>query len=171
MCGRAADAPVSARSYLLLVNPQVLAKAGMNPEDVVTAMCLSCGIPTVVSGLLGNLPFVMAPGLGLSAYLTYGLVGDGSMTWQEAMGCILIAGLIMAVLTVTDLVTKSMKHVPQRRRLYTIEEIDTLCEAAIRTARFGQQLADYVRLMAFCGVGAKRLFTSAGPTSIGNRSN
>ena len=46
---------------------------------------------------------------------------------------------------------KSMKHVPQRRRLYTIEEIDTLCEAAIRSARFGQQLADYVRLMAFCG--------------------
>ena len=126
MCGRAADAPVSARSYLLLVNPQVLAKAGMNPEDVVTAMCLSCGIPTVVSGLLGNLPFVMAPGLGLSAYLTYGLVGDGSMTWQEAMGCILIAGLIMAVLTVTDLVTKSMKHVPGHIKLATIIGIGLL---------------------------------------------
>ena len=51
------------RSYLLLVNPQVLAKAGMNPEDVVTAMCLSCGIPTILSGLFGNLPFVMAPGV------------------------------------------------------------------------------------------------------------
>ena len=47
----------------MLVNPQVLAKAGMNPEDVVTAMCLSCGIPTILSGLFGNLPFVMAPGV------------------------------------------------------------------------------------------------------------
>ena len=41
----------------------MLAKAGMNPEDVVTAMCLSCGIPTILSGLFGNLPFVMAPGV------------------------------------------------------------------------------------------------------------
>jgi xanthine/uracil/vitamin C permease (AzgA family) len=75
------------RSYLLLINPQVLAKAKMNPEDVVTSMCLSCGIPTLLSGLFGNLPFVMAPGLGLSAYLTYGLCkeakeGAGGMTWQ-----------------------------------------------------------------------------------------
>lgn len=46
---------------------------------------------------------------------------------------------------------KSMKHVPQRRRLYAIEEIDAICEAGIRAARFGQQLADYIRLMAFCG--------------------
>ena len=56
-------APPARGSYLLLVNPQVLAKAGMNPEDVVTAMCLSCGIPTILSGLFGNLPFVMAPGV------------------------------------------------------------------------------------------------------------
>jgi AGZA family xanthine/uracil permease-like MFS transporter len=115
-------------SYLLLVNPQVLGKAGMNPEDVVTAMCLSCGIPTLLSGLCGNLPFVMAPGLGLSAYLTYGLVGASvsPMTWQEAMGCIFIAGIIMALLTVTDLVTKSMKYVPGHIKLATIIGIGLL---------------------------------------------
>jgi len=123
-------------SYLLLVNPQVLAKAGMNPEDVVTAMCLSCGIPTILSGLFGNLPFVMAPGLGLSAYLTYGLVAlDDSgaptkgMTWQETMGCVLIAGGIMSVLTVTDLVTKSMKFVPGHIKLATIIGIGLLLAA------------------------------------------
>lgn len=113
-------------SYLLLVNPQVLAKAGLKPEDVVTSMCLSCGIPTLLSGIFGNLPFVMAPGLGLSAYLTYGLVLKGNMTWQESMGCILIAGGIMALLTVTDLVTKSMKYVPGHIKLATIIGIGLL---------------------------------------------
>ena len=105
----------------------------MNPEDVVTSMCLSCGIPTVISGVFGNLPFVMAPGLGLSAYLTYGLVAldengvpTKGMTWQETMGCILIAGVIMAFLTVTDLVTKSMKFVPGHIKLATIIGIGLL---------------------------------------------
>jgi len=103
-CARTHDCPcphLNATSYLLLVNPQVLAKAGLNAEDVVTSMCLSCGIPTLISGIFGNLPFVMAPGLGLSAYLTYGLVLKKIMTWQESMGCILIAGLIMGFLSVT----------------------------------------------------------------------
>jgi AGZA family xanthine/uracil permease-like MFS transporter len=67
----------------------------------------------------------MAPGLGLSAYLTYGLTAKG-MLWQEAMGCILIAGVIMALLTVTGLVTTSMRYVPGHIKLATIIGIGLL---------------------------------------------
>eukprot|EP00290_Baffinella_frigidus_P019879 CAMPEP_0180220428 /NCGR_PEP_ID=MMETSP0987-20121128/19105_1 /TAXON_ID=697907 /ORGANISM="non described non described, Strain CCMP2293" /LENGTH=467 /DNA_ID=CAMNT_0022181315 /DNA_START=60 /DNA_END=1459 /DNA_ORIENTATION=+ len=119
-------------SYMLLVNPQVMGAAGIDPSDVVTATCLSCAIPTIIVGLFGNLPFVMAPGLGLSAYFTYGLVlkpgagGAPGMTWEQALGCVFISGAIMLLLSVTFLVERAMVLVPSYVKLSTIIGIGML---------------------------------------------
>lgn len=65
-------------SYILLVNPQLLAKMGVPSTDIVVSTALSASIGTITVGLYGNLPFGLASGVGLSAYLTYGLVlGEG----------------------------------------------------------------------------------------------
>ena len=76
-------------------------------------------------GLLGNLPFVMAPGLGLTAYFTYGLVNRKdrdatAMTWQAGLACFFIAGAAMLVLSVSFLVQRSMALVPGHIKLGTI---------------------------------------------------
>jgi adenine/guanine/hypoxanthine permease len=100
-----------------------LAKAGIDADDVSTSTCLCCCIPTLIVGLLGNLPFVMAPGLGLSAYFTYGLVNrkdSTAMTWQAGLACVFIAGAAMLVLSLTLLVQRSMALVPGHIKLGTI---------------------------------------------------
>ena len=76
--------------------------------------CLNFHVPMLLHphshvGLLGNLPFVMAPGLGLTAYFTYGLVNRKdrdatAMTWQAGLACFFIAGAAMLVLSVSFLV-------------------------------------------------------------------
>jgi xanthine/uracil/vitamin C permease (AzgA family) len=72
----------------------------------------------------GNLPFVMAPGLGLSAFFTYGLVVKSDPTtavsWEKAIGFVFISGVAMVVLSVTFLVERSMKYVPNHIKLGTI---------------------------------------------------
>jgi adenine/guanine/hypoxanthine permease len=72
---RAGTASFLTLSYLLLVNPQLLARAGV--PNALFATAVSSALACAIVGLLGNLPVAMAPGLGLSAYLTFGLVLAG----------------------------------------------------------------------------------------------
>ena len=65
----------------------------------------------------------MAPGLGLSAYFTYGLVNrkdSTAMTWEAGLSCVLFAGIAMLILSITFLVQVSMRYVPGHIKLGTI---------------------------------------------------
>ena len=57
-------------SYIIFVNPAILAKAGMDAEAVLVATCISAAIGTLLIGLLANFPFAQAPGMGLNAFLS-----------------------------------------------------------------------------------------------------
>ena len=61
-------------AYILLVNPRILADAGMPVEDVTVATALSAAVATLLMGLYAKFPFAAAPGMGLNAYFTYGVV-------------------------------------------------------------------------------------------------
>ena len=67
-------------SYVILVNPQLLSLAGVPASSCVVATCLSSALGCFLCGVVGNLPFGLAPGMGLSAYLVYGLVLGGVMS-------------------------------------------------------------------------------------------
>lgn len=71
-------------SYILLVNAQVLNVIGVKASDIVIGTSLSSGAGTMICGLFGNLPFGLAPGIGLSAYLAYGLVLENGLTLSQA---------------------------------------------------------------------------------------
>ena len=71
-------------SYILLVNAQVLNVIGVKASDIVIGTALSSGAGTMICGLFGNLPFGLAPGIGLSAYLAYGLVLENGLTISQA---------------------------------------------------------------------------------------
>jgi AGZA family xanthine/uracil permease-like MFS transporter len=60
--------------YILFINPQILALAGMPATDVAIATAMGAAIACIIMGLYANYPFALAPGMGLNAYFTYGVV-------------------------------------------------------------------------------------------------
>ena len=100
-------------SYVLLVNPQILSLAGIPSGDVVVGTCVSSAVGCLVCGIFGNLPFGLAPGMGLSAYITYGLVLSNSLSSRQALTACLVAGVLQGVFAVTGVSRGVMFVVPQ----------------------------------------------------------
>lgn len=91
-------------------------------RQLITATALSSFIACVAMGFGANLPFALAPGMGLNAYFTYDVVGyhgTGKVKWQTAMAAIFIEGLLFVVLAVTGLRTKLAKAIPESVRIAT----------------------------------------------------
>ena len=61
-------------------------------QDVLIATAVSSSIASIMMGLFGNLPFALGPGMGLSAYLAFGLVLSGAMTATQALTSTLLSG-------------------------------------------------------------------------------
>eukprot|EP00793_Prasinoderma_coloniale_P006837 PRCOL_00001668-RA len=91
-------------------------------RQLITATALSSFVACVAMGFGANLPFALAPGMGLNAYFTYDVVGyrgTGSVKWQTAMAAIFIEGLLFVVLAVTGLRVKLAKAIPESVRIAT----------------------------------------------------
>jgi len=110
---RAGTASFLTLSYLLLVNPSIMDSAGVSQDDALLATALSAAIACFIVGFLGNLPFGCAPGIGLSAYLAYGLVQAELCTLQEALTVCWWSGIVVILITLSGLVGLLMKIVPQ----------------------------------------------------------
>lgn len=87
-------------AYIIFVNPLILADAGMDHGAVFVATCLAAAIGTLIMGLYANYPVALAPGMGLNAYFTYGVVLGLGYTWQAALGAVFLSGLIFIVISV-----------------------------------------------------------------------
>lgn len=94
-----------AMAYILFVNPQILTDAGMDTGAVFVATCLAAAIGTMIMGFYANFPIAVAPGMGLNAFFTYGVVLGMGVPWQVALGCVFLSGctfLIMSVLPIRE---------------------------------------------------------------------
>ena len=76
-------------AYIIFVNPSIPADAGMNPAAVTT--CLSAGLAGIP---MGAYPIAMAPGMGLNAYFTYGVVKGMGLPWETALGAVFLSGFL-----------------------------------------------------------------------------
>ena len=81
-------------AYILVVNPMILADAGMDKGAVFVATALAAAIATFVMGFLANYPFALAPGMGLNAFFAYTVVLGMGYTWQFALMAVFIEGII-----------------------------------------------------------------------------
>ena len=90
-------------AYIIVVNPQILAQAGMPAEGVVFATCISAAAATLVMGLYVNYPIALAPGMSLNAYFTYSVCIGMNIPWRTALGVVFISGVVFVLLTVTRL--------------------------------------------------------------------
>ena len=104
-------------AYIIAVNPDILSKTGMNAGALVTATCLSAALGCFIMGLIANLPFALASGMGLNAFFAFTVVLKGGATWQMALTAVFIEGIIFILLTmfkireaVVNSIPENMKH-------------------------------------------------------------
>ena len=109
---RAGSATFLTMAYILAVNPQILSSAGMPAEDVVTATAIASAVACLVMGWWANLPFGLAPGMGLNAYFAFTVVGAMGIPWQQALAAVFIEGLLFLVLSLSGARTALIDAVP-----------------------------------------------------------
>ncbi|HEX3974340.1 MAG TPA: NCS2 family permease [Stellaceae bacterium] len=90
-------------AYIMFVNPAILSDAGMDRGAVFVATCIGTAIGTLIMGLYANYPLALAPGMGLNAYFTYGVVKGMHYSWEVALGAVLISGVLFLILSVLRL--------------------------------------------------------------------
>lgn len=99
-------------AYILIVNPLMLSEAGMDFGAVFTATALSSAIATLVMALLANLPFALAPGMGLNAFFAYTVVLTMGYSWQQALTAVFIEGIIFIALTALNIREAIVNSIP-----------------------------------------------------------
>ncbi|MEU5341704.1 MULTISPECIES: NCS2 family permease [unclassified Streptomyces] len=104
-------------AYILVLNPIILGSAKdkfghqLDNVQLVTATALVAAVMTVIMGVGGNLPLALAAGLGLNAVVAFQIAP--LMSWDDAMGLIVLEGLLICVLVVTGLREAVMHAIPQ----------------------------------------------------------
>ncbi len=88
-----------AMSYVLFVNPAMLAQTGMDQGAVFVATCLAAALGCLLMGFLANLPVALAPGMGLNAFFTYVIVLEQGHSWQTALACVFFSGCLFLLLS------------------------------------------------------------------------
>jgi adenine/guanine/hypoxanthine permease len=137
-----------AMAYILIVNPLILSNAVDLPDAVpqlVTVTALAAAFGTLLMGLWANLPFALAPGMGLNAYFTFTVVLGLGIPWQTALGAVFISGILFLVISLTGV------------REWVLNAIPVQLKYAI-TAGIGAFLA----IIGFAGAG----FIQASPATL-----
>lgn len=123
-------------AYALLVIPNILKFSGMNSlglmgdkastlstanDPVIAAafvgMCITSAIGTILMGLYANLPFAVAPGIGLTAFFTYSVCLTLGYTWQQALAAVFLSGLLFILITVTSIREKIVEALPENLKI------------------------------------------------------
>jgi AGZA family xanthine/uracil permease-like MFS transporter len=104
-------------AYILFLNPAILSIPDRNGTTlpsaaVLTVTALAAGLMTIAMGAYSNYPFAIAAGLGLNAVVAFQLVGGNQLTWPEAMGVVVMEGIIITILVLTKFRQAVMDAVP-----------------------------------------------------------
>ena len=99
--------------YIIFVNPNILSQTGMNWNAVFVATILATIIGTLTMALVANVPYALAPGMGLNAFFTFTVCFALGFTWQEALAMVFICGVINIVITVTRIRKTIIKAIPK----------------------------------------------------------
>lgn len=101
-----------AMAYIIIVNPNVLSQSGMEWGAVFLATIISAIIGTLVMGLVANVPYAQAPGMGLNAFFVYTVCFGLNFTWKQALSMVFICGLFNIIITVTKIRKYIIKAIP-----------------------------------------------------------
>ena len=105
---RAGFTTFTALAYILMVNPLILGDA-IEPGNtaiaaqLLTTTALAAAFGSILMGIYANLPFALAPGMGLNAYFTYTVVLGSGLSWQAALGAVFLSGCIFLLISATGI--------------------------------------------------------------------
>jgi len=103
-------------AYIIFVNPDIMAKTGMDKDALVVATCIGAAIGCMLMGLYANWPVGLAPGMGLNAFFTYTVVFDMGYTWQVAMAAVFVSGVLFALMSFYKIREWILDSIPQSLR-------------------------------------------------------
>jgi AGZA family xanthine/uracil permease-like MFS transporter len=101
-------------AYIVLVNPAILADAGVPLPAVTAATCLSAAFGSILMGVIARYPIALAPGMGLNAYFTYTVCIKMHIPWQTALGAVFLSGIIFLALTAAGIRQMILHAIPHQ---------------------------------------------------------
>ena len=104
-------------AYIIVVNPDILAAAGMDKGALFVATCVAAAIGCFIMGFVANYPIALAPGLGLNAFFAFGVVGAAGVGWQTALGVIFVSGVLFLILSVLPVRTWIINAIPRSLKM------------------------------------------------------
>jgi len=111
-------------AYILIVNPSMLhnfGATGIPYNDALFATAIAAFVGCVVMGLWANLPFALAPGMGLNAYFTFAVVIGMDIAWEIALAAVLVEGIIFLIISLPQIGwrTKMINAIPKDLKIAT----------------------------------------------------
>ena len=109
-------------SYIIFVNPSILSQSGMDFNALIVATCIASAFATFLMAVMANYPIALAPGMGLNAFFTFGVVltmkvNGAPVTWQMALAAVFVDGVIFAILTLTNIREAIMNTIPKSLKI------------------------------------------------------
>jgi len=106
-------------AYITVVNPAILSTEGTGMEfgAVFTATIIAAIVGTLIMGLWANWPVGLAPGMGLNAFFTYGVVLGMGYSYQQALAAVFVAGIVFLILSITPARRYIVNSIPGSMKL------------------------------------------------------
>ena len=104
-------------AYIIFVNPDILKAAGMPFGAVFAATCVAAAIGCFLMAFLANYPIALAPGMGLNAYFAFVVVGKMQFSWQVALGCVFLSGIIFFIISVLPIREWIVNAIPKSLKM------------------------------------------------------
>lgn len=104
-------------AYIVVVNPLILADAGIDHGAAFVATCIAAAIGSAAMGLLADLPLAMAPGMGINAYFTYTVVKGMGLSWQVALGAVFLSGVLFLIVSLMRIREWLVNAIPMSLKL------------------------------------------------------
>ncbi|MFC3851269.1 NCS2 family permease [Salinispirillum marinum] len=104
-------------AYIIFVNPDILSATGMDRDSIFVATCLAAAVGCLIMGLWANYPIAQAPGMGLNAFFTYGVVLGMGHAWETALGAVFLSGVIFMLLSIFKVREWIINAIPKSVRL------------------------------------------------------
>ncbi len=99
-------------AYILAVNPGILGATGMDRGALFTATAVASAFATLIMAFYANLPFALAPGMGLNAFFAYTVVISMGYSWQTALTAVFLEGIIFILLTLFNIREVIVNSIP-----------------------------------------------------------
>ncbi|MDT0596166.1 NCS2 family permease [Aestuariibacter sp. P117] len=107
----------AAMSYILVVNPNILAASGMPVAGLITVTALAACIGTLLMAAMTNYPIAMAPGMGLNAFFAFTICITREVPWEAALGIVFWNGILFLILSLLGVRKKIAEAIPNALKI------------------------------------------------------